>query len=431
MVPLKFLKILLPYVDTHILHIINTIITTSVYPSVWKTARVTPIPKNGKPLTFEDLRPISILSALSKVVENIIKQQILQHIRCYSLLDNAQHGFREGLSTTTLLLEMTDKIRQNYNLNKLSVLLSVELTKVFDRVDHGLLLEKLLSKLHFSKSAFGLMKSYLSNRSQFVGVGEKCSKNVDVSSGVPQGSVLGPLLFTLFMNDGCRSLVGHNCKVLLYADDIFLLFTGERHYEDVMQANINYNIENLSRWLFSNRLQINVLKTKAMGFNLSELAPINITINSTVVKFCDHIKCLGVIIDEKLKFEEHINSISQRVNFSLRRLYSINSPLPLGVRANAANALLLSTIAYGLEVYSGTTMSNMHEVRRLVIKILRYVYKCKPHEHCTPYMLKFLGFSFETYTVARTMSMFYKTMKFHTPDQLADTFLFSKSRRNT
>ena len=429
-IPIRFLKILLPYIDSHIVHIINTILTTSVFPTNWKTARIVPILKNGVNTEIENLRPISILPAFSKLVENIIKLQILQHITSNSLLNNAQHGFRDGHSTTTLLLEMTDTIRKNLNSNKLSILLSVDLAKAFDRIDHGLLLKKLLSKFHFSRSAFALMRSYLIERNQFVEIGGQKSRTAEMLSGVPQGSVLGPLLFTLFINDFCSSISSSSCKVFLYADDIFLLFNGERHYEDVLEAQINYTLSMISQWLVSNKLQVNVLKTKAMGFNLSGTTPINISMNNCPIKFEEHIKCLGVIIDSKLKFEDHINLITQRVNFSLRQLYNTNFYLPFRVRKIVAHALLMSHISYGLEVYSGTTMSNMHNVAKLVNKVLRYCYNFKRYEHCTPYNIKFFGCSFQNYVAIKSIATFYKVMKHRTPDNLANDFSFSKSRRN-
>ena len=429
-IPIKFLKILLPYIDSHLLHLINTVLTTSVFPDSWKTARIVPILKKGLSNDFDNLRSISILPALSKIVENILKEQILEHIKRYSLLENAQHGFRNGHSTTTLLLEMTDAIRNNWNANKISVLLSVDLTKAFDRLNHEILLEKLLDRFQFAKSAHSLIKSFLSHRNQFVSIAEKRSTTVNVISGVPQGSVLGPLLFTMYMNDLCSTVTSPRCQAFLYADDIFLLFTGDRHYEDVMEAQMKYTIANMSKWLKSNKLEINISKTKAMGFNLSGCAPINVVFSNAVIPFQSHIKCLGVTIDENLKFEEHINCISQRINFLLRRLYNINVELPLRTKATVAHSLLMPHIIYGLEIYSGTIKKNTGIVKRIMNKILRYVYNFRIQDHSTPYMIKFLGCDFHAFITSRSMTTFYKVMKFQVPQELSDSFRFSRSRRN-
>lgn len=164
-----------------------------------------------------------------------------------------------------MLLGLTDSIRSNMGGSRFCVLLSLDLEKAFDRVDYGLLLSKLKSVYKFSTSACTLLCSYLTGRSQFVCVDGKCSSVLSVRSGVPQGSVLGPLLFVLFVND-VFSRLDCWCTPFAYADDIQLLFKGDNRFLNVFQTKINFAMESLREWMAENRFSVNASKTKALFY---------------------------------------------------------------------------------------------------------------------------------------------------------------------
>ena len=199
-IPILFVKMLTPVITPYITHIINTSIALSKFPGVWKTAFVLPFPKKTNATTLNDFRPISILPSLSKILEKILKQQILRHINDNSLLHEFQSGFREQHSTTSSLLKIVDDLTYNLSSNKLSLLILLDFSKAFDSVN-STLLNKLYTEFKFSKSATLIIKSYLEKRQQVVRIDDKTSERLYIVKGVPQRSILGPILCSLFINE--------------------------------------------------------------------------------------------------------------------------------------------------------------------------------------------------------------------------------------
>ncbi|XP_058983890.1 uncharacterized protein LOC131804754 isoform X1 [Musca domestica] len=427
-VPVKFFKLIFPYISCHFLHFVNSIFMTSTFPRAWKVARIVPVPKTGESFDLPNLRPISILPAMSKIVEHIIKEAIVDFLDDRRLLSSSQFGFRRRCSTTTHLLYLTDMIRDVFNSSDVGLLLGLDLSKAFDLINHSLLLDKLRFKFGFSSSACRLMASYLEGRSQFVVHLGVSSEVCSVQCGVPQGSVLGPLLFIMFINDIVHSVVDDRCCLFLYADDIHVFF----READIagLEGLVNSIVLSLSSWISLNGLMINWNKTKAMLFNdHGNGGSLNITVGSVLVKFVDEMKCLGVIIDRKLDFKRHIDSLLCRIRFQLRRLYCLNAYLPCHVRKRVVVSLLLSQVNYCLEVVSGTTSSQMQRIRRAVNSIVRYVYGLRRGDHVSCFVNDLLGLPFSSYVDLRILQFHYSVMcNFDSP--LRDNFVFCRSSRN-
>lgn len=168
-IPLKFIKIIFPFISKLLLHIFNSIIMTSNFPRCWRTAREVPIKKKGSLTSLENYRPISILPCLSKLFEITIKNQIFDYITSNNLLSPCHFGFRIGSSTSSLLLSLTESIRNNINNKKISTLISLDLSKAFDTVNYSILISKLSAQFNFSSFSCKLLYSYLTDRKQFVG----------------------------------------------------------------------------------------------------------------------------------------------------------------------------------------------------------------------------------------------------------------------
>lgn len=429
-ISVKFFKIIYPYISGIILNLINSVLMTSIFPSAWKTARVVPIPKSDKISSPDDLRPISLLPVLSKVVEHIMKEQMLSHVN--NTIFKYQYAFRKGHNTTSLLLQLTDAIRHNINSLNVSVLVSLDLTKAFNSICYMTMIRKLNQNFNFSRSACNLIMSYLSNRSQFVDLFGVHSNLLGLVSGVPQGSVLGPLLFVLYVNDFSECINSNFCKTFLFADDVFLLFNFKRSLPTFELENvINDNLNRILLWTNSNSLFINPSKTKAMLFGSANqfASNLNIFVENSRVEFVSHHRCLGVILDNKLSFENHINCIHSKLYVILRRIYSTNVCLPFKIKCKLAHALLMPQILYGIELISGSNVEQLLRLNRAVNVVTRFVYKVRRREHISEFVKRFLGCSFANFVEFRNLFLFYKVIKSGIPLPLCNNFSFSHSSR--
>ena len=204
-------------------HIINESIRTATFPDAWAVGSITPIPKEGDSLDPGNWRPISILPLPSKLLERAVHFQIISHLDDNGFLSFNQHGFRKGKSTSTAILEVTRILTDNYNRGKHTSCVFVDYKKAFETLDHDVLLRKLV-KYEFDKNAIKWLQSYIGNRRHVVKCAGACSKEIRVKYGVPQGSVLGPLCFILYVNDLITNITQDtNAEIIMYADDTVLL----------------------------------------------------------------------------------------------------------------------------------------------------------------------------------------------------------------
>lgn len=429
-IPVRFIKAVYPFISHILIHLVNTIITTSTFPSVWKIARVVPIPKTKNVHVLDDLRPISILPALSKAVEHILKSQIMSSVS--ELISPSQFAYRRFHNTTFLLLCMTDDIREYLNNGQISVLLSLDLTKAFNSINFSTLINKLRERYSFSSTASKLILSYLTGRQQFVEVNGKYSNLLPLCSGVPQGSVLGPLLFILYINDLPTYLNSIYSKTYLYADDVMLVFNGSKKDIRRLSFNINSILDRFLSWTLVNSLSVNINKTKGMLFGISDIleSELDICINAVSVPFVENMRCLGIYIDKFLNFSYHIDHLCSSASNILRRIYSTPIYLPFSIRCRLARSLLMSIVLYGLEVFSGTfsyILSNLHRIFNMIV---RFVFKIRVREHISEYFKRFLGCSFHNYLYYRNLLFFYRIVKNRLPLILYNKFSFTHSIRS-
>lgn len=289
------------------LHILfNMSIRSMTYPDKWKISFVSPIFKSGDNTNVENYRPISILSAISKFFDKIIYLHIRE--KTAHLLTEYQHGFCMGKSTLTNLLEFTDYITQNImNGGQIDTVL-MDLSKAFDKICHSILLYK-LSQLQINPRTINLIKSYLQNRTQIVCVYGEKSNPIKPKSSVPQGSILSPLLFALFIND-LPQLIKSN--ILLYADDL-KIFSKITTVDDAI--TLQNDVKTIVNWCHDNKLQINVSKCNVISFTRRReitFQYFNYNINGNALNRVQLIKDLGVTFDSKLTFENHIKIITNR-----------------------------------------------------------------------------------------------------------------------
>lgn len=318
--PTSVYKALSKTVVPALTHIINSGISTSCFPSLYKIALVTPVYKKGCRLNPGNYRPISSLPILSKVFEKVLNCQIVNHLNSHGLLSARQFGFRNHVSSEQMLLRILDSFYSvlDSKTNKYIAVLSLDIKKAFDTVDHRLLVHKLSSQFGFSKSSVELMKSYLADRSQLMKIGITRSSPASITKGVPQGSILGPLLFNLMVDD---MLVSHT-DTFSYADDTLTYALGRTQEQALDLVETRFSM--LSTWYKNNGLGLCVEKTNCLVISN---CPIdydkNISLMSHIIPIKKSIVQLGVILDSKLDFREHIQIVSNKCSsmiFALRKI---------------------------------------------------------------------------------------------------------------
>jgi len=254
------LKLAAPIICDSLAYICNLSLFSSVFPSDWKCAKVTPIHKDGSKSDVSNYRPISVLCVISKILERAVHDQLYKYLTTNNILHPSQSGFRTNHSTATTLLDTSDYILKNMDEGKATGAIFLDLKKAFDTINHSLLIQK-LKNCGVSGSCLKWFISYLSNRSQCVNIACTLSDYKDVSIGIPQGTILGPLLFIIFVNS-LPNIV--DCKTVMYADDTTLLFNSN----DVskLQSDMNDNLSKIATWFHENHLTLNIKKTKLMIF---------------------------------------------------------------------------------------------------------------------------------------------------------------------
>lgn len=306
--------------------IFNTCLDLCVFPLVWKQTIIKPLSKVSLPRSSKDTRPIANLSELSKLFEKVIHVQIATYLDENQLRDPLQSGYRKHYSTQTALLKLCHDVRLSADKRKVTILVLFDFSKAFDIVHHSILLNK-LSEIGFSESALKFMYAYLTNRSQCVvdSVSNQRSKSVKINMGVPQRSVIGPLLFTLFVND-ISSRLTHS-KHIIFADDLQI-------YKDCLPSQLNdaiteieHDITSIADYAKSNRLKLNLDKTKILILGSSVyINAIDIQKLSTICIGCNEVpyvkqaRALGVLLQSNLSWSKHVSFISSRVHASLYRL---------------------------------------------------------------------------------------------------------------
>ena len=322
-VPAKFLKEIHARfgskITTPIANLLNLIFQSAHYPKSWKTANITPVYKRKGAMTDKsNWRPISILPTLSKICESIIHHRLLGHLLDNQIITEKQAAYLPKDSTTNQLLYIIHQIKLSWTKKKISHACFLDISAAFDSVWHNALIEK-LKQINVTAKPFQLFKSYLTNRKARTVVDGATSPELDLDSGVPQGSRLGPLLFILFINDIINDL---ESTPHIFADDTSLIATANSTLETV--ATLNRDLARISSWATRWKVTFNAGKTKDIIFakGSSDGTP-PLTFNDTEIERVTRHKHLGLILTSKLTWDEHINAVVKQVNLKLSMLYNV------------------------------------------------------------------------------------------------------------
>ena len=373
-----------------ILKIVNLSLSTGEFPSPLKHALITPILKNPSfdPETFSYYRPVSSLPFLSKVQEKFIHIQLTNYIEKNDLYPKFQSSYRKDHSCETALIRLVDDVQMHLSERKNVALILLDSSAAFDTVDQHILLQKLERNFGIKGNALNLIKSYFKNRTFSTKINKTQSKPRRLLHGVPQGSLLGPLLYVLYTYEIENIVLQHGLSILCYADDcqIYVPFDDSRKTET--EKLIAECLNHLQSWMKTNFLKLNPEKTVVKIFKHKTSLVTDFTVNNTDLTTTGPIRVLGANISNAWKFNEFIAKKTQASNFHLRNLYDIRDSLDTSTRILLVTNLILSTIDYCNILLLGATDKDLKPLRLIINKSLRFIYNLRIREHITPFYKK-------------------------------------------
>lgn len=415
-------------------HIINYSLSEGVFPSSWRNAYVIPIPKVSKPSLISHFRPISILPFLSKVLEAIVHKQLFTFCHKFNILSPLQSGFRPGHSTSTALLKVTEDIRKAMENKQLTLLVLIDFSNAFNTVTHEIMLT-MLKCIGFSSKVLDWFLSYLCGRQQAVRVDRVCSDWLQLPIGVPQGGILSPLLFSIFIN--FITFILH-CHYHIYADDLQLYVHSDIDNISNAISEINVQLEAIKTW--SNKFGIKVNPTKCQAIILgsqflvrridfSVLPPV--VFDGSVISLTTSVKDLGIYIDCSLNWANHITELSQRVTFTLRSLNRLRHFLPIKTKILLVNSLIHPIIDYADICYPDLSAHLVSKIDRLQNNAIRFIFSLRKFDHITEYRTRLQWLSISRRRQYRILCFLFTILfdKF-APVYLKDNFKFLADSHN-
>ena len=332
-------------------------------------------------MEVNNYRPISILSNFSKIFEKLVVARLTNFLKKLNILHDNHYGFRSKLSTTHALLDVINGISTNMSKNQCTGLICLDLKKAFDTASHSILLQK-LEHYGMNGNMLDLLTSYLTERKQFVFVNGSCSSVQIVKTGVPQGSNLGPILFPIYFND----IFNHfKSTPVLYADDTCL--NVKAHKPDLLETLMNQEIEIARKWMLANKLTINTSKTKAMVISpkmKKSMFDYSIKCGESLISVQQNIKYLGLNIDDKLNFKEHIKIVERKVACAAGIFAKSKHYLPRDILLQLYHALIDCHLIYAITAWGSTFHTYFDKLIAYQNKAMKTIAKAKWNDSPSP-----------------------------------------------
>ena len=372
---------------TPLTHIMHSSMTNGVFPDELKIARVVPLYKSGDSGIFSNYRPVSVLPVFSKILERLMYTRLLSFINKNKLLYKLQFGFREKHSPELALIYLVDQISKALENGEYVVGVFLDFSKAFDTVNHDILFKK-LEMYGIRGLALNWFKSYLVNRCQFVEYNGVKSDEKVITCGVPQGSILGPLLFLIYIND--LSQVSDKIFSLLFADDSNMFTSGKQ--VDTLIETMNSELEKVIEWLNVNKLSLNLKKTHYMIFRKRRekvLSSKELIMNGTKIDITCKTKFLGVMIDENLTFAPHLIYLKGKISRSLGILYKCRKYFDSDVLLTLYNSFIYPYFTYCISIWGNTYQTYLDPLIKLQKRAIRIIGGVDRRSHTSPLMQKY------------------------------------------
>lgn len=406
-IDMALIKKVIDGIATPLCHICNLSFEAGIFPAKMKIAKVIPLFKAGDKHNFTNYRPVSLLSQFSKILEKLYVERLDTFIDKHNILMDSQYGFRSSRSTSMALMELVEEITGCVDSKKYGVGIFIDLKKAFDTIDHEILIKK-MDIYGVRGVAHKWLQSYIQNRKQYVQLGSHKSTCSNITFGVPQGSVLGPKLFILYINDIVK--VSDVLKFIVFADDTNIFCSGE-DLQQVLDV-VKYEMLKLKCWFNSNKLSLNLNKTKFMIFGNRKInTTVYMEIDNIEVERVYEIKFLGVLIDHKLCWKPHIKYLCSKIARSIGIMGKTRHILNQKTLHTLYCALIVPFLSYCVEVWGNTYKSTLCRICTLQKRVMRIVHNTEYREHTNNLFLKSHTLKFPELVNFKTAQIMFKAWK--------------------
>lgn len=416
----------------HLTALTNAILRFQKFPEKWKVAKVIMLLKpNKRPSDPISYRPISLLSCTSKIVERCILTRLNEELQTRQVVPHTQFGFRERHSAVQQVTRLSSDIINNLNRKQKTAALFIDLAKGFDKVWHNGLILKMAQQFKLPVKITRLIQSYLTNRKFFVSVNGIKSNNFTIQGGVPQGSVLGPVLFNIYASDIPQM---QHAKVAQFADDTALYVTAK--FANWATRRLQSDINTLTDWLKVWKFELNTEKSQALFIGPKKRSSArprhNLKIENKEIPWEKQVKYLGITLDEDMKFSKHVQATKKKANQMLGNLYPLLNPkskLSLENKITLYKTMILPIILYGIEVYSTTTKQNLYQLQIVQNKTLRICTNA-PWFVSNKQIHQDLEMKYIEEIAEERRQKFFKTAELHENPLISDTLNYQANANN-
>lgn len=424
--PTRRLKDNVDLLAPFLVELFNQALQQGVTPTTFKSAYITPLLKKSDldPADVKSYRPISNLSVLSKLLERLVARQLLEYLTASRLLPDLQSAYRAFHSTETAVLKVMSDILQAIDSGNLAVLTLLDLSAAFDTVDHTTLLRRLEASYGLRGTVISWFRSYLDGRTQFVYCGSRSSKATRLRCGVPQGSVLGPILFLLYTADLLRVIRNHNLLPHLYADDTQIYGSCSPGSTAELQGRVSACIDEVAVWMKSNRLQLNTAKTEVIWCSSArrqhQIPDVPLMVGPDAVSPVRSVRDLGIYIDSDLSMKAHVSKTISGCFAALRQIRSIRRSLTRPVLKSLVASLVLSRLDYGIATLAGLPARQLNRLQSVLNAAARLVCHGRKYDHITPLLYDLHWLRVPERITFRLSVLVYRCQCGQAPSYLAD-----------